>query len=91
MHEAADLYAKGKLFANAFECYERVEAWDDLMNCLHKYKNEFCESDRQVLIDKYFPIALNSVYQMYEMMGDNNQKMNEIIGGEKNAGRVKQM
>lgn len=61
LQKAAELFVKAKLFANAFECYERTENWDALMKCLHKNKDHFSATDRQALVDKYFPIALNSV------------------------------
>jgi hypothetical protein len=33
-----------------------------LIGCLHKYKDSFDEKEREILLDKYIPIALNSVY-----------------------------
>ena len=31
LREAANLFARASLFANAFECYERLEDWDGLI------------------------------------------------------------
>lgn len=60
--KAAEYYAKSNLFANAFECYERLEDWEGLLICLSKNKNFFKQQEKDSLIEKYFPIALNSLY-----------------------------
>ena len=65
LRKAANLYAKAGLFANSFECYEQLEDWDGLIQCLNLYKDKFQIDERQAYIEKYFPIALNSVYQLY--------------------------
>ena len=65
LRKAANLHARASLFANAFECYEKLEDWDGLIQCLHKYKDKFSDMERSAYIDKYFPIALNSVIQLY--------------------------
>lgn len=63
--KAASLYCKAQLFVNALDCYERLEDWEALIVCLHKYKDRFNQIERTSLIEKYFPIALNSVYNLY--------------------------
>ena len=62
---ACNLFAKGGLFASAFECYERMEDWEGLLICLSNNKESFGSQERASLIEKYFPIALNSLYQIY--------------------------
>ena len=57
--KAAEYYAKAGLFANAFECYERLGDWEGLLMCLSKNKDFFKKEERESLIEKYFPIALN--------------------------------
>jgi len=32
---AAEMFERGKLISRAIECYERIEAWERLLNCLH--------------------------------------------------------
>ena len=63
--KAANLFAQGGLFANSFECYERSEDWEGLIQCLYANKDKFSAVDREALIEKYFPLALNSVYKFY--------------------------
>lgn len=41
IRKAAEYYAKAHLFANAFECYERLEDWEGLLICLSKNKDFF--------------------------------------------------
>ena len=65
LRKAAGLYAQAELFANAFDCYERLEDWDGLILCLNRFKDKFNENERQSYIEKYFPIALNSLYQLF--------------------------
>ena len=63
--KAATFYAKAGLFANAFECYERLQDWEGLLICLSRNKDMFRKDERDSLIEKYFPIALNSLYNLY--------------------------
>ena len=63
--KAAEYYAKAGLFANAFECYERLEDWEGLLLCLSHNKLFFKKEERESLIEKYFPIALNQLYHVY--------------------------
>lgn len=88
--KAAGLYAQAGLFANAFECYERLEDWDGLLLCLNQFKDNFNESERQSYVEKYFPIALNSLYQLFANL---DPEAGEALGGisEENKGKIQQM
>lgn len=63
--KAAEYYSKAKLFTNAFQCYEQLEDWDGLIQCLYKFREQFGSKEWSNLLEKYLPIALNSVYQLY--------------------------
>ena len=65
LRQAAKFYAKAKMFANSFECFERMEDWEGLLLCLQKNLQYFDEAERLSLIEKYFPIALNQLYVLY--------------------------
>ncbi len=67
------MFERGKLISRAIECYERIEAWERLLNCLHQQRAQFKEEVRQQLANKYVPIALNKLYLL--MMGE--EKVNE--------------
>jgi tetratricopeptide (TPR) repeat protein len=71
---AAALYEQAGLFANAFECYERLEEWDSLLLCLYKHKARFGAKELESLLEKYLPVALNSCYQMYNLMSVEGQE-----------------
>lgn len=32
---------------------------------MHKYQDKFSESDKKNFVEKYVPVALNSLYQLY--------------------------
>ena len=91
IRKAAGLYAKGGLFANAFECYERLEDWDGLIQCLNQYKDKFQANERGAYIERYFPIVLNSVYQLYANLDPEGAQ--QVMGGltEENKGKIQQM
>ena len=65
LRKAASTYARARLFSNAFECYERLEDWDGLLQCLHRNKDCFPADEREALVDRYVPIALNQLYTLY--------------------------
>ena len=62
IRKAANLYARAELFANAFECYEELQDWEGLLHCMKTNRNKFSVADNKNFIDKYVPIALNSLY-----------------------------
>ena len=86
VRKAAENYAKAQLFANAFECYERLQDWEGLLMCLSQNKHYFGKEERESLIEKYFPIALNQLYTLYATLdptvGD---------GDELNKGKYQEM
>jgi hypothetical protein len=88
LKKAAEWYAKAKLFANAFECFERLQDWEGLLLCLSRNKDFFKKEERESLVEKYFPIALNQLYQLYS----NLDPMAENFGlTEENKGRLQEM
>ena len=85
-------FEKGDLFLRSIECYEQLGEWELLLHCLNRNQNKIGDLERQSMINKYVPIALNNIYLSYGMverkdqvpMGDQNnlgqlveQKINE--------------
>ena len=90
--QAAMYFEKGDLFLRSIECYEQLGEWELLLHCLNRNQNKIGDLERQSMINKYVPIALNNIYLSYGMverkdqvpMGDQNnlgqlveQKINE--------------
>ncbi|CDW90518.1 lupus brain antigen [Stylonychia lemnae] len=86
--KAADFYAKAGLFANAFECYERLQDWEGLLLCLSQNKLFFKKEERESLIEKYFPIALNQLYHIYSQL---DPSLQGIGMDEENKGKLQEM
>ena len=61
-NEAAKFFEKGDMIMRAIQCYEQMGEWELLLNCLNRSQDKFGESERQSLINKYVPIALNNIY-----------------------------
>lgn len=75
--QAASLFEKGNLILRSIECYEQAELWKQLLQCLHRNSSFFKELDRQALVNKYVPIALNSIYrEAYQVNKASGQDMN---------------
>ena len=66
--EAASFFEKGDMALRAIETYEQVKEWELLLMCLNRSQDKFGESERQSLINKYVPVALNNIYQQYGMV-----------------------
>lgn len=62
LKEAAAFFEKGGLVLRAIECYERIQEWELLLHCLNRNQHQFGQVERQSLINKYVPIALNNIY-----------------------------
>ena len=62
--KAAQMFERGGFIQRAIECYERIEAWEELLESLYKARDSFKQSEREILANKYIPIALNRLYML---------------------------
>jgi len=90
VRKAANLFAMAGLFANAFECYEQLQDWDGLLQCLHKHRDKLSQADEKNFTDKYVPIALNELYQLYANLNPEGAQTMGVVSDE-NKGKVQQM
>ena len=67
LHDAARYFEKGGFYLRAIECYEQIEEWELLLHCLNRGQDTLGEAERQSLVKKYVPIALNSIYKQFGM------------------------
>ncbi len=81
---AAKLFEKANLIAKAIDCYENAGAWEQLLNCLSKHKDYFKQEERESLVNKYVPVAINSMYRMYAEGA-------EGVEDEENKGKMQEM
>jgi hypothetical protein len=65
LSKAAKLFERGNIIIRAIECYEANGDWELLLHCLNRNKEFFKDEERQALVNKYVPIALNSLYKLY--------------------------
>ena len=65
--KAAKIFEEWGLYLKWFECYENERDWEGLLLCLHRNKDNFKDFERESLVSRYVPIALNSIYMS---MGD---------------------
>ena len=85
LRKAAKLYEKANLITKAIECLESSGEWEQLLHCLHRNKAFFKQEERQSLINKYVPVALNSLYKLYSEEDEDNQL------DEENKGKMQEM
>lgn len=58
------LYSEGKNVSKAVECYKKMKNWDAILQCVKTHEEDFTQEQRQELIKKYVPLALNSLYSL---------------------------
>lgn len=85
LKKAAKLYEKANLITKSIECYEASGEWEQLLHCLHRNKEFFRQEERQSLINKYVPVALNSLYKLYSQEDEDNEL------DEENKGKMQEM
>ncbi len=76
--------------SKAIDCYESNGDWEQLLHCLHRNKDFFKNEERQALINKYVPVALNSLYKLYSQSAENGEDI-EDTEGEENRGKMQEM
>lgn len=85
LKKAAKLYEKANIITKSIECYEASGEWEQLLHCLHRNKDFFKQEERQSLINKYVPVALNSLYKLYSQEDEDNEL------DEENKGKMQEM
>ena len=81
------------MVSKAIDCYELNGSWEQLLHCLHRNKDSFKVEERQSLIMKYVPVALNSLYKLYSSSSEGNEGGFEEGSGldEENKGKLQEM
>lgn len=72
--KAASLFEEAKLITKAIECYESDGDWEQLLHCLHRNKDSFKQEEKESLVNKYVPIALNSLYKLFFSTGEDEDQ-----------------
>ncbi len=75
------LYSEGKNVSKAVECYKKMKNWDAILQCVKTHEEDFTQEQRQELIKKYVPLALNSLYSLItqdEMVSDEENEPEEL-------------
>ena len=85
LKKAAKLYEAANLITKSIECFEACGEWEQLLHCLHRNKDFFKQEERQSLINKYVPVALNSLYKLYSEEDEENEL------DEENKGKLQEM
>jgi hypothetical protein len=52
------------MVVKAVECYKKLGNWDAILECVKANETEFTQAQREHLIRKYVPLALNSLYSI---------------------------
>ena len=73
VREAAKYFEMGNLFMRAIECYEQSSEWELLLHCLNRNQDQLNDHERESMIKKYVPIALNNIYLSYGMVSKKEQ------------------
>jgi len=58
------LYSEGKMVTKAVDCYKMMKNWDAILNCIKVHETEFTQEQREQLIKRYVPLALNNLYTL---------------------------
>ena len=59
------LYSEdGKLVSKAVDCYKRLQNWDAILSVVKSHEQHFTQEQREELIKKYVPLALNNLYSL---------------------------
>lgn len=48
----------------AIDCYKKIKNWDAILNVIQTNEEEFTMEQREEMIFKYVPLALNSLYTL---------------------------
>jgi hypothetical protein len=76
--KAAEMFEESNLILKALQCYEYLRDWEKILLCLNRNKHKFKENQRESLINKYVPIALNSIFRMLNS-GDSEENRGKAL------------
>ena len=58
---AAEDFVKAGEYNRAIDCYARLKDWDTLLSTINKFSNSMSREERESLIKKYIPLALEQL------------------------------
>ncbi len=56
--KAAILFEAAKEYNRAIDCYALLKDWDSLLSCIDRFSGMMPREERELLIKKYIPLAL---------------------------------
>ena len=77
--EASLMFEESHQYIKALECYEHKEDWEGLLACLSRSKNHMSNSTKETFINKYVPVALNSIFWMLNDSGIPEENKGKLI------------
>jgi len=83
--KATEAFLKAGMIEKVLEIYEKKGDWEGILHLANQHAEYLKEEERQSIVDKYFPIALNNLYKTYMEEGV------EGIIGEENKGKATEM
>lgn len=76
---ASRMFEESKLYFKALECYEQQQNWEGLLQCMNRNKHNFTQDTWEQLINKYVPVALNSIFLMINESGVPEENRGKLI------------
>ena len=76
--KAAKLFEESKLILKSLECYEHLWDWEAILLCLNRNKALFKDIEKETLINKYVPLALNSIFRMIDSSNNEENKGKQL-------------
>ena len=76
--KAAKMFEESKLILKALEWYEYLWDWEAILLCLSRNKSLFKDNEKESLINKYVPIALNSIFRMIDSSNKEENKGKQL-------------
>ena len=67
------------MVTKAVECYKSMRNWDAILNCVKNHESDFTQEQREQLIKRYVPLALNSLYSLITNDVDEGEESEEEV------------
>lgn len=70
---AGAMFSKAGDYARAIDAYRKAKAWDEVLECIHKFGDVMTLKEKEALIKKYIPIALEDLMPKIVNMGEEDR------------------
>lgn len=85
---AGDMFLRTGEYLRAIEAYKVIRNWEAVLDCIHRNSEEMSREERETLVKKYIPIALEDLMPKVLVVQDDERQYSQLMEKEEAGKRT---